>query len=139
MTDTRLAIIVTATHCNLSKHQFPSFRSRKVYPKSLSENMAKAIPWRRNCAERVYYWILAEGADYGCCEKRSFFRFGGKMDKVFNWIAVIVAVLILLLRLPIALQNPHYLPEIIGAAIGQFIVFFVLMFVIFKLISLARR
>ncbi len=72
-------------------------------------------------------------------EKRSFWRFGGRLDRIFNWLSILILVLIVFVRLPVALQNPHYLPEILGAAIGQFIVFFILLFIVFKLISLASR
>ena len=67
--------------------------------------------------------------------KRPFWRFGGKLDTIYNWILVIFFVLDFLVQYP----RLRLLPESLGAAFAQTIGMAIILFVIFKLISVLKR
>jgi len=68
--------------------------------------------------------------------KQSFWRFGGKLDRVYNWL------LILFFAASFFIQYGRFsgrLPEALGAAVGQTVVLAVVLFVIFKIVASARN
>jgi hypothetical protein len=65
--------------------------------------------------------------------KRSFWHFGGRLDKIYNWLLVLVFILSFLVHTG-QYGNGH-LPEALGTAVGQTVVAAILLFVLFKFIS----
>jgi hypothetical protein len=68
--------------------------------------------------------------------KRSFWRFGGKLDRVYNWL------LVLFFAASFFIQYGRFggrLPEALGAAVGQTVVVAVVLFVIFKIVASTRN
>ena len=69
---------------------------------------------------------------------RSFWRFGGRLDKTYNWLVGIFFALSFALHFGQP-GNAGRFPEALGAAIGQTAFVAVVLFVIFKIISLAIK
>jgi hypothetical protein len=67
-------------------------------------------------------------------EKRSFWRFGGRLDKIYNWLIGIFFALSFAVHLGQP-GNTGRVPEALGAAIGQTAFVAVVMFILFKIIS----
>jgi hypothetical protein len=68
--------------------------------------------------------------------KGSFWRFGGRLDTVYNWL------LVLFFAASFFIQYGRFggrLPEALGAAVGQTVVVAVVLFVIFKIVASARN
>jgi hypothetical protein len=65
--------------------------------------------------------------------KRSFWRFGGRLHRMYNWLVGLFFVLSCFVQ--INRYGSHYLPEALGAAVGQTFVLAVVLFVVFKVIS----
>lgn len=69
--------------------------------------------------------------------KRSFWRFGGRLDTAYNWSLVVFFALDCLIQIK---RFPDgRLREAIGAAAGQTVGLAIILFVIFKIISAASR
>jgi len=68
--------------------------------------------------------------------KRSFWRFGGRLDSIYNWLVGIFFVLSCFVQVP---RFGGRLPEAVGAAVGQTIVAGIILFIVFKAISRATR
>jgi preprotein translocase subunit SecG len=71
-------------------------------------------------------------------EKRSFWRFGGRLDKIYNWLVGIFFVLSLVVHFGQP-GNAGRIPEALGAAIGQTVFIAVVLFLIFKIISAVKN
>jgi hypothetical protein len=63
-------------------------------------------------------------------KKKSFWRFGGRYDSVFNWLCITFFVLSFVLH-----YRPDRIPEALGTAVGQTFWVVVILFAIFKVIS----
>jgi hypothetical protein len=70
--------------------------------------------------------------------KRSLLRFGGSLDRIYNWLVGVFFVLDLLVQIPKPMFRGR-LPEALGTAFVQTVGVAVVLFVIFKNISLLRR
>jgi hypothetical protein len=70
--------------------------------------------------------------------KRSFWRFGGSLDRIYNWLVGLFFVLSLFVQIPKPIFRGR-LPEALGAAAGQTVGVAIFLFVIFKVISLFRK
>jgi len=66
--------------------------------------------------------------------KRSFWRFGGSLDSIYNWLVGLVFLLSLFIH-----ASRSRLPEAIGAAIGQTAFIAVVLFMLFKAISVVKK
>jgi uncharacterized membrane protein len=71
-------------------------------------------------------------------EKRSFWRFGGRLDKIYNWLVGIFFALAFAVHFGQP-GNAGRLPEALGAATGQTVVVAVVLFVVFKIISAVKN
>jgi hypothetical protein len=68
--------------------------------------------------------------------KKSFWRFGGQLDRAYNWSVAIFFVLDCFIQIK---QFPSgRLPEAIGRATGQTVVLAIFLFAVFKIISALR-
>jgi hypothetical protein len=83
---------------------------------------------------------MAEKASQGTTmiEKRSFWRFSGRLDKIYNWLVGIFFALSFALHFGQP-GNAGRLPEALGAAVGQTVVIAVVLFVVFKIISIVKN
>jgi hypothetical protein len=68
----------------------------------------------------------------------SFWRFGGRLDKIYNWLIGIFFALSFAMHFG-QRENAGRLPEALGVVIGQTAVVAVVLFVIFKIISAIKR
>lgn len=67
---------------------------------------------------------------------KSFWRFGGQLDRAYNWSVAVFFVLDCFIQIK---QFPNgLLPEAIGRATGQTVVLAIILFVVFKIISTVR-
>ena len=67
----------------------------------------------------------------------SFWRFGGRLDSIYNWLVVLFFVFSCFTQIG---RFSGHLPEALGAATGQTVVVAVVLFLVFKVISrLARK
>ena len=69
--------------------------------------------------------------------KRSFWHFGGYLDKIYNWFLGLFFVLSCLVQ--IGRFGKEHFPEALGIAIGHTVVVAVLLFLFFKIIRLVKR
>ena len=71
-------------------------------------------------------------------KSHSFWRFGGRLDKIYNWLIGILFALSFAVHLGQP-GNTGRFPEALGAAIGQTAFVAVVLFIIFKIISAIKR
>jgi hypothetical protein len=117
------------------RHGGPIDKGRQVVPLNLflqrREQFRLFHCWTSDLSRDIRSRMATEA-------KRSFFRFGGSLDRIYNWLLGIFFALSLFVHLGPGIRDGR-VPEVLGTTVGQTAAAAIMLFIVFKSLSLIRR